>query len=142
MAKLNKVLITFFLMIAAFQAQAQESIEGIWLTEDGNSKVEIYQKNGNYFGKIVWLKQPVDKNGDRVKDLNNPNRELKNRPILGIDLLKDLKSKSGKWYGQIYAPKRGLELDAVIIGLGKEKLEITISYRGFTRKQIWTKSTR
>jgi hypothetical protein len=47
MAKLNKVLITFFLMIAAFQAQAQESIEGIWLTEDGNSKVEIYQKNGN-----------------------------------------------------------------------------------------------
>ena len=141
MEKLNKVLITLFLTIVAFQAQAQESIEGIWLTEEGNSKVEIYQKGDNYFGKIVWLEQSTDKNGNPVKDLNNSNKDLQNRQLLGIDMLKDLQLKSGKWYGKIYAPMRGLEMDVVIVSSGKDQLQLNVTYRGFTRKQTWTRST-
>lgn len=141
MEKLNKVLTTLFLMIAAFQAQAQESIVGIWLTEEGNSKVEIYQKGDNYFGKIVWLEQSTDKNGNPVTDRNNPNKDLQNRQLLGIDMLEDLQYRSGKWYGKLYAPMRGMKMDVVIVGLGKEKLELNVSHRGFTRKQTWTRST-
>ncbi|MCR9013597.1 DUF2147 domain-containing protein [Aquiflexum gelatinilyticum] len=141
MEKVNKVIITIFLVIAAFQAHAQESINGIWLTEEGNSKVEIYQKGDKSFGKVVWLEQPTDQNGNPVTDRNNPNKDLRNRQVLGIDMLKDLQYRNGKWYGKIYAPKRGLELDVVLVGLGKEKLELNVSYRGFTRKQTWTRST-
>lgn len=141
MEKVNKVIVTIFLVIAAFQAHAQESIEGIWLTEEGNSKIEIYQKGDNCFGKVVWLEQPTDQNGNPVTDRNNPNKDLRNRQVLGIDMLKDLQLRNGKWYGKIYAPKRGLELDVELVGLGKEKLELNVSYRGFTRKQTWTRST-
>jgi uncharacterized protein (DUF2147 family) len=141
MENLIKVFVSIILIIAGFQAHAQESIEGIWLTEEGNSKVEIYQKGDNYFGKIVWLEQSTDKNGNPVKDLYNSNKELKNRQLLGIDMLTDLQAKNGKWYGKIYAPKRGLEMDVVIVSSGKDKLELNVSYRGFTRKQIWTRST-
>ncbi|WP_111672018.1 DUF2147 domain-containing protein [Algoriphagus litoralis] len=141
MEKLIKVFVSIILIIAGFQAHAQESIEGIWLTEEGNSKVEIYQKGDNYFGKIVWLEQSTDKNGNPVKDLYNSNKELKNRQLLGIDMLTDLQAKNGKWYGKIYAPKRGLEMDVVIVSSGKDKLELNVSYRGFTRKQTWTRST-
>ena len=141
MEKLIKVIVTIILIIAGFQAHAQESIGGFWLTEEGNSKVEIYQKGDSYFGKIVWLEQSTDKNGNPVKDLNNSNRELKNRQLLGIDMLTDLQAKNGKWYGKIYAPKRGLEMDVVLVSSGKDKLELNVSYRGFTRKQTWTRST-
>lgn len=141
MGKLIRVFVTIILMIAAFQGHAQESIEGIWLTEEGNSKVEIYQKGDKYFGKIVWLEQSTDKNGNPVKDLNNPNKELKNRQVLGIDMLTDLQPKSGKWYGKLYAPKRGLEMGVAVASSGKDKLELNVSYRGFTRKQIWTRSS-
>lgn len=141
MEKLKKVFVTIILVIDAFQVHAQESIEGIWLTEEGNSKIEIYQKDDNYFGKIVWLEQSPDKNGNPVTDLNNPNKDQRNRQVLGIDMLKDLHYRSGKWYGKIYAPKRGLEMDVVLVGLAKDKLELNVSHRGFTRKQTWTRST-
>ena len=36
----------------------ENAICGIWYTNNNNSKVEIYNKNGNYFGKIIWLKDP------------------------------------------------------------------------------------
>lgn len=128
--------------MSAFQARAQESIEGIWLTEEGDSKIEIYQRNDKYFGKIVWLNQSTDKNGTPFKDRNNPNKDLRNRPLMGIDMLEDLQYRDGKWYGKIYAPKRGLKMDAVLETPGKDKLRLNISYRGFTRQQNWTRSTR
>ena len=138
---MNKAIATIFVVIAAFQAYAQESIEGIWLTEEGNSKVEIYQRDDKYFGKTVWLDQSTDKNGSPVTDRNNPNKNLRNRQLMGIDMLEDLQYRSGKWYGKIYAPKRGLKMDVVLVAPGKDKLELNISYRGFTRQQIWTRST-
>lgn len=36
----------------------EDAICGIWYTNNNNSKVEIYNKNGNYFGRIIWLKDP------------------------------------------------------------------------------------
>ncbi|MCS4436885.1 DUF2147 domain-containing protein [Aquiflexum gelatinilyticum] len=141
MEKVNKVIVTIFLVIAAFQAHAQESIEGIWLTEEGNSKIEIYKKGDNSFGKVVWLEQPTDQNGNPVTDRNNPNKDLRNRKVLGIDMLENLQYRSGKWYGKLYAPKRGMKMDVAIVSFGKDKLELNVTYRGFTRKQTWTRST-
>lgn len=138
---MNKAIATIFVVISAFQAPAQESIEGIWLTEEGDSKIEIYQRNDKYFGKIVWLNQSTDKNGNPFKDRNNPNKDLRNRPLMGIDMLEDLQYRGGKWYGKIYAPKRGLTMKAVIVAKQGDKLELNISYKGFTRQQIWTRST-
>ncbi len=138
---MNKAIATIFVVISAFEAYAQESIEGIWLTEEGNSKIEIYQRDDRYFGKIVWLDQSFDKNGNPVTDRNNPNKNLQNRQLMGIDMLEDLQYRSGKWYGKLYAPKRGLKMDVVLVAQGMDKLELNISYRGFTRQQIWTRST-
>lgn len=138
---MSKAIAIIFLQIVTFQAHAQESIEGIWLTEEGNSKIEIYQSNDKHFGKIVWLDQLNDKNGKPFTDQNNPNKNLRNRKLMGIDMLEDLQYRNGRWYGKIYAPKRGLKMDVVLVALGMDKLELNISYRGFTRQQIWTRTT-
>lgn len=36
----------------------EDAICGVWYTNNNNSKVEIYNDNGNYFGRIIWLKDP------------------------------------------------------------------------------------
>jgi uncharacterized protein (DUF2147 family) len=138
---MNKVVASIFVVIAAFQVHAQEPIEGIWLTGEGNSKIEIYQRGDRYFGKVVWLDPSTDRKGNPVTDRNNPDKNLRNRPLMGVDMLEDLQDRSGKWYGKLYAPKRGLTMDAVIVAKEEDKLELNISYQGFTRQQIWTRAT-
>lgn len=39
-------------------AHDEDAICGIWYTNNNNSKVEIFSRNGNYFGRIIWLKDP------------------------------------------------------------------------------------
>ncbi len=138
---MNKVIATIFLAMAAFQVEAQEPVEGIWLTAEGNSKIEIYQRGDRYFGKIVWLNPSTDRKGNPVVDRNNPDKNLRNRQLMGIDMLEYLQYRNGKWYGKIYAPKRGLTMDAVIVAKEQDKLELNISYQGFTRQQVWTRAT-
>ncbi len=36
----------------------EDAICGIWYTNNNNSKVEIFRKDGMYFGKLIWLKDP------------------------------------------------------------------------------------
>jgi uncharacterized protein (DUF2147 family) len=127
-------------LLVAFQVKGQEPIEGIWLTEEGTSKVEIYQNGDQYFGKIVWMDQSMAKGGNPV-DKNNPDKNLRNRPLMGMDMLYNLQKRNGKWYGKLYAPMRGITLDVVIERQVATKLVVNISYLGFSRQQIWTSAT-
>ncbi|HOZ47554.1 MAG TPA: DUF2147 domain-containing protein [Candidatus Hydrogenedentes bacterium] len=99
---------------AAFAADEADAILGKWITEDGKSYVEISKVNGKYNGKIVWLKDEVYEEGDEeagkpVHDRENPDQALRNRPILGLQML-DGFEYAGKntWKkGTIYDPENG-----------------------------------
>ena len=135
------ITVACLVLFIAFQAHAQKSIEGIWLTEEGTSKVEIYQNGDQYFGKIVWLDQSKAKGGNPMTDRNNPDKNLRNRPLLGMDMLFNLQNRNGKWYGKLYAPMRGITSDVVIERQEENKLVLNISYRAFSRQQIWTSAS-
>lgn len=138
--KWSTALAVGLVVITTLQVPAQESIEGIWLTEEKDTKIEIYLSNGVYYGKIVWLNHATDSNGSPITDRNNPNKDLRSRQLMGTNILEDLQYRSGTWYGKIYTPKRGLKTDAVLVPEGADTLKLTITYRGFTRQQIWIRS--
>ena len=70
-------------------AQAN-NIVGYWLTEEGRSQIEIYQKpNGKFTGKIVWLKEPHNEDGSPIRDKKNPQKSKRNRKIIGLHILKN-----------------------------------------------------
>jgi hypothetical protein len=50
--------IGFILLFSHFYKTESTSVEGMWLTADKLSKIQIYEENGKYHGKIAWLKQP------------------------------------------------------------------------------------
>ncbi|ERJ58372.1 hypothetical protein M472_06285 [Sphingobacterium paucimobilis HER1398] len=86
----------------ASYAQSKDPILGTWLNPSGEGKVEIYESNGKFFGKLYLVK---DKS---KKDAKNPDEKLRSRDLNGIVLLKDF-SKKGDSYedGEIYDPKSG-----------------------------------
>lgn len=88
-------------------AQKQDAIVGKWLNPSGEGQIEIYKRGDKYFGKLAWMKEP-NLNGKPKLDAKNPSENLRKRPLLNLELLKDFAYDDGKWTdGTIYDPKSG-----------------------------------
>ncbi len=95
-------------MVSALVAASAQNVIGKWKLEDGSAIVEVYQDGNVYNGKIVWLKNPTESDGTPAVDSNNPDKSLRKRQILGLNMLNGLK-KDGEKYagGKIYDPGNG-----------------------------------
>ena len=49
------------------------------MNEEGDAKIQINKNIEIFFGKIVWLEKPKDKNGEWRLDTENPDKPLRNR---------------------------------------------------------------
>lgn len=149
MKKLSLLILIMALGIFAGKTvSAQEfkanDVLGIWLNDDKDAQINIYQEGDNYFGKIVWLKNPIDEETGKPKtDDENPDESLRNTPTLGLIILKDFEFDEDEWNdGTIYDPKSGKTYSCYMIFRdGKEKLKIR-GYIGISllgRTSYWTK---
>ncbi len=136
-------LLTGLLIALAGPLTAQspaDKICGTWVTEEGTSHIKIYEQGGKYHGKVVWLKEPRTSAGQPKKDIHNPNSRLRDRPIMGLVILSDLRYKGGTWEdGEIYAPEKGKTLDCEVELVGSRKLELTVSQGFFSRTKTMTR---
>lgn len=108
------MLMVALVIIPFTQLSAQDfnadDILGVWMNEDKDAQVEIYKDNGKYFGKIVWLLNPIDEETNKPKlDDENEDLSLRDRPVMGLLLLKDFVfDGDDEWEdGTIYDPKNG-----------------------------------
>jgi uncharacterized protein (DUF2147 family) len=91
-----------------------EAIVGKWLNQEGTSHIQIFKATngsfaGKYFGKIVWLKEPLKNGKPKVDDLN-PDPKKQAVPLLGLQILKNFvyDAQDKEWEdGTIYDPKNG-----------------------------------
>jgi len=91
-------------------AQNTDDILGYWLNQDNDAKIEIYKEDNSFFGKLIWLKEPNEKDGSPKIDDKNPNDNLRDRNLQGLVIVKNLKfdKKDKEWSGgKIYDPKSG-----------------------------------
>jgi len=113
---MKRLVILFFLGIYTMAGFAQETdkIVGIWWNEEKTSKIEVEKKDGKYVGTIVYTIPEKYENGQPPKDDENPDESLRNRSIIGIQILNGFKydSKKKEWIdGSIYDPKSGKTYD-------------------------------
>lgn len=137
-----RINIIFFLITIFCQSQSDD-ILGIWLEEEKQSKIEIYKKNNSFFGRIIWLKEPLDKHGNEKLDKENPNKLLRNKPIKGLVIMNDLKyKKKGEWTeGEIYDARSGKTYSLEVYMKNSNELELR-GYIGFTlfgKSTSWTR---
>lgn len=129
------------------KAQNPDAILGIWLNERGDAKIEVYKQNGKYYGKIVWLKNDAEDDGSTPnRDDKNPNANLRQRRVIGINILKDLVWDAGDSEydeGEIYDPRSGktYSLYGYIQEDGKLFMKGYIGFSLIGRSTLWTRSS-
>ncbi|WP_113662722.1 DUF2147 domain-containing protein [Pedobacter nanyangensis] len=108
MLRKTSLLIAFIVFSLQLFAQKKDDILGKWVNPSGEGQIEIYKRGEKYFGKLVWIKEPNDEKGKPKTDEKNPNESLRNKPILGLEILKNFEFDGSKWQeGTIYDPKSG-----------------------------------
>ena len=138
-----KMLLLLFAAVVGRQAQAQaDRLEGVWFNDKKDAKIQIYKaKDGKFYGKILWLKEPM-KNGKLKVDEKNPKEPLQQQPLVGLVILKGFE-KDGYTYddGTIYDPENGKTYDCIMTLKGK-----TVSIRGYIgiswigRTTVWERA--
>lgn len=99
------VLSCFFVCLSAILWA--NDISGVYAVQadDGESYIEIFQKNGKFYGVGF-----ANKSGkDAGNDIKNPDPKLRNRKVGGIVFLWNLEHKEGNKYnnGKLYNFKNG-----------------------------------
>lgn len=133
------VLLISFLNTANSQEKADDII-GKWYTAN-KSVVQIYKNKSKYYGKMIWLQEPNDENGNSKKDKNNPNKDLQNRTIKGTVFMNFVYDKDSKWYGEIYNFRDGKIYNANIEFSDMNTLKLR-GYLGFSwlgKTVIWVR---
>ncbi|HLP93278.1 MAG TPA: DUF2147 domain-containing protein [Saprospiraceae bacterium] len=132
------------LLMAALTTSAQDGgdqLIGLWEPSNGKARVKIEKIGSKYYGKIVWLREPVDPQTQQPKvDKNNPDASMRSVPLKGYRMLKDFVYKNSEWTdGTIYDPESGSTYSCVI----KLKDENTLDIRGYVgvkalgRTDVW-----
>ena len=105
---MKKIIFIITFMVMSIAAASAQDVIGKWKLEDGSAIVEVYQSGNVYNGKIVWLKNPTEADGSPAIDSNNPDKSLRTRKILGLNMLHGLKKEGSKYAGgKIYDPGNG-----------------------------------
>jgi len=138
---MKKIIFIAILLIVSVSNAQNHGVIGKWKTIDDETNkpksiVEIYEKSGKIYGKVIDILDPVHKN-DLCKNCSGDDA---NKPILGITVIKGLE-KDGKEYnsGKILDPKNGKLYQCYITLEGNDKLKVRgyigLSFLG--RTQYW-----
>lgn len=153
----------FLLIIPAATLAADPVFEtgavlGLWSTEPnedgGYSHVEIYEEDGRYIGRIVWINKPLYGDdepegppGQPRLDKENPDVSLQGRPLLGMELMYGMKfNGKNKWEdGRIYDPESGKEYRCKVTLKDSGTMEmfgyIKVGFAKLGRDTIWKRVT-
>jgi len=104
------VIIALAMLSAAPCAATAASPVGLWYAEGGAAQVQIEPCGDALCGRIVWLRSPFDEDGCDQRDRHNPNSALRDRPLIGLKVLTDLRTSADRqlWNdGTIYDPTSG-----------------------------------
>ena len=138
------ILVALVMVGISLAAKAQtDQIEGLWYNDIKSGKILITKaSNGKFYGKVVWLKEPL-KNGKPKVDELNSDPALRSRPRLGLPVLMDFVKDGDNKYtdGKIYDPLNGKTYSCNITYKGKE-LDIRgyIGISLFGRTTTWTRA--
>jgi uncharacterized protein (DUF2147 family) len=131
-----------FALNANAQKFSTDDLIGIWEPSHGKGRVKIEKIGDKYFGKVVWLKDPIDpETGEKKLDKSNPDPALQKRKRLGLRVLQDfVNNGDGYWdSGTIYDPENGTVYSCKITMKNKNTLEIRgfVGVSMFGRTDTW-----
>jgi uncharacterized protein (DUF2147 family) len=127
-------------------ASERDAIVGSWNTEEHDAVIAIFKCGGKYCGRIKWIREPnytaEDNNGKSglpKVDNRNPNPDLRDRPLVGLEMMYDF-AYAGRniWKGgRIYSPDNGKTYSGTITLISPDALHL----RGFFVVPLFGRTT-
>lgn len=131
-----------FLPIHSFLIVDNENeILGKWISIEKNLIIEVYKQQNDFRAKVIWFRydEEDNRNMKALKDHKNPNLYLRNRKVLGMDILENLtyNPESSRWEdGLIYDPLSGRYWSSVVYFNKKNQMEV----KGYWKFEFISKS--
>jgi uncharacterized protein (DUF2147 family) len=140
------MLVLWFLVVPSARGSAVSATPGTplgrWYAEGGAAQVEIRPCDNQLCGRVVWLRSPWDEFGCELRDRYNPDAALRDRSVLGLDILSGLArspAEDGVWHGgAIYDPSSGRTYSCQAALNGPDRLEL----RGYFGIPLLGRTTR
>lgn len=140
----RRILPITILWAVPFAVSAQDVV-GKWKTIDDEtgeprSIVEVFEKNGKVYGKVVKLLRTPDEEPDPVcKDCDQEDDRY-NRKVIGMEIIRDMEKSDDMWDGgTILDPKNGRVYRCHLWVEGKD-LKVRGYWGPFYRTQTWLRS--
>ncbi len=120
--------------LTAANVQARDHVFGLWVQPDSLLEVRPVD-NDSLEMRIVAMVEP-NYNDDEAEfgqpgtprvDHNNPNAELRQRPLMNMNLVSEYRWDGNKWRGNIYDPESGKTYKSIMTVDKKGRL----SMRGY-----------
>jgi uncharacterized protein (DUF2147 family) len=134
-----RLISTLFLLTASAAASANgpSPIAGRWTTDDGKAIMEVASCGAAMCAKIARFLTAQPAGGAR--DAKNPDKALRSRPLLGVQVLSGLKPDGSAWSGRGYSPEEGRNFNATVTTTGN-KLNLKGCVAVFCRTVTWTRA--
>lgn len=145
MSHIRLAALTAAALSIASAAHAADAVEGLWAVQAGNAKVRVAPcatDKAKMCGQIAWLKNPNDAAGQPLKDGRNPDASQRNRPIVGLLMIRDFKSAGpGRWTGgKIYDPNTGKTYGSKLTANADGSLKVEGCIAVVCQAQTWKRT--
>ena len=151
MMKICRAVVLAASLTGGAAAHAQDAT-GTWLNQDKEGIVQIgdcgalrgQAASGALCGKVVWIRDAVDKaTGRPPVDDKNTDPALRTRPIMGLQVLMDMKpgSTPGRWDGRVYSIDDGKTFTGRLTLTGANQLKVEGCVMMMCRGETWTRQT-
>ena len=110
------LLLLFFALTAFDSNPAANQLVGVWESEEKNLRMEMFEEDGGFAGKMIWFQCSSELIMTSSRDTENPDEKLTSRPLLGLKLVEKLTYQGNNMWGsgKIYDPNSGNTWDARI----------------------------
>lgn len=137
MRMMAAAVLTVGLALAASPARSAEDPAGTWRMANGKVTVRVSHCGSRICGRIVGLKKPRDSEGRPKLDKENPNPSLRQRPVIGLTILTNMKSSGdGRWSGMIYNPDDGNSYSSYLQVTGHSTMKVSGCVAGVLCKSV------
>ena len=117
-------------------------IDGEWIVADQTARIRIAPcgdgSGRTHCGTLTWTKTPGG------VDSNNPDPAKRNKPLLGLEIIKGMKLKGQNWWeGSVYNAANGKTYEATLVPQGPTTLKIEGCVLGglLCGGETWTRET-
>lgn len=133
MKPLHLAALGLFLLVGAAQAQTSDP-SGTYLSESGETRVRVAKCGQAYCGTIIAVQ-------GESKDVNNPDPKLKERNLVGVQMISNIQPSGEGFTGQLYNYKDGRTYTGKMSFAGGNAMQLSGCVLGglICRSQTWKK---